>query len=230
MKSGVPQKFEGIRWPILAALFAFNEVIWYFALEMEFWLLLPLPSEVLWVVQSMSFHISLFGLLFLTKPSAIYSLTGLSRFEFYSIRPFIAIILVNVAFVLINGFISFYLLGTLSVSKQPSMLTAGSALVVAPVFEEFFYRKYIIDNLEGTSNRRFTYILSVVLFTLVHLLPNPLNLPRVIGALIGGVILGSVYMKYRSLVFNIILHVFYNALAFFAPLWLRLMFVDYAWF
>ena len=83
-----------------------------------------------------------------------------------------------------------------------------SVLIVAPIFEEIFFRYYIF----GGMLRKYSFLtalfLSSILFALIHI-ESPRN---IIPAFVFGIISAIVYFRTQRIIFSILLHFFTNAI------------------
>lgn len=92
------------------------------------------------------------------------------------------------------------------------MLTSGESLplrilfmvVIAPIIEEFTFRKYMIDRLHIYGQKR-AVVISSLLFALFHG-----NLSQFFYAFLLGLVFGVVYMKTARLRYSVALHMFIN--------------------
>ena len=90
------------------------------------------------------------------------------------------------------------------------LFTVYMAVFAAPVAEESVFRCCIIANRRGFLGF-FMLILSSTLFALVHL--QGLTPGAFCAYTVIGLALGSIYLKYRNLILNILVHAGYNGLA-----------------
>ena len=81
-----------------------------------------------------------------------------------------------------------------------------SILIIAPVFEELLFRKYLLIELLKKYPLKWSVILSSVLFSLIHL-PNYGNL---IPTFVFGIICCLIYLKTKNILYTIILHFLFN--------------------
>ncbi len=79
------------------------------------------------------------------------------------------------------------------------------AVLVAPVSEELFFRGFLTS--------RFGPIISSILFSIAHITYG--SIVQVVGVLVLGLILAHIYLRTRSIVSPILIHMLYNALAIF---------------
>ena len=84
--------------------------------------------------------------------------------------------------------------------------SAATALLIAPVFEELFFRKFLFQNLLLKTSFLTALLISSVLFSLIHW-ETPLNL---IPALIFGLISAIILYKTGNIFYSILLHFLYN--------------------
>jgi membrane protease YdiL (CAAX protease family) len=83
-----------------------------------------------------------------------------------------------------------------------------AAVLLAPLFEEVFFRGYIAGALRSAYGGVAAWLLSSLLFGLMHVEPS-----IVVTATFGGLVLGYYYLRYRSLVMVIMLHAMNNITA-----------------
>ena len=83
-----------------------------------------------------------------------------------------------------------------------------AAVLLAPLFEEVFFRGYIAGALRSAYGGVVAWLLSSLLFGLMHVEPS-----IVVTATFGGLVLGYYYLRYRSLVMVIMLHAMNNITA-----------------
>lgn len=80
-------------------------------------------------------------------------------------------------------------------------------LIIAPIFEELFFRKYLITNLLKENNRIITLIISSICFALIHF-ETPNNL---IPSFIFGIVSGLIFIKTKKIGYSILLHFISNS-------------------
>ena len=85
-----------------------------------------------------------------------------------------------------------------------------------PVFEELFFRGFLIGGLAGKYGQAKAVLVTTVLFALIHLNPT-----QVVSAFILGLVLGVLVVKTCNVGFCIVFHMLYNSLVFFLPLLLE---------
>ena len=83
-----------------------------------------------------------------------------------------------------------------------------SAVLLAPLFEEVIFRGYIAGLLRSAYGGMVAWLLSSLLFGVVHLIPSV-----ILTATVSGLVLGFYYLRYRSLMMVIILHAMNNLTA-----------------
>lgn len=95
---------------------------------------------------------------------------------------------------------------------QSSMGNGGwlllSAVLLAPVFEEIVFRGYIAGGLRRTYGGVVAWIVSALIFGVVHVTPSV-----AVTAFFSGLVLSFYYLRYRSLMLVILLHAMNNATA-----------------
>lgn len=94
-----------------------------------------------------------------------------------------------------------------------SMLGGGgwllvSAVLLAPIFEEVVFRGYIAGLLKSAYGGLVAWLLSSLIFGVVHFYPSV-----ILTATLSGLVLGFFYLRYRSLVMVILLHAMNNITA-----------------
>ncbi|MFD2552716.1 CPBP family intramembrane glutamic endopeptidase [Bizionia sediminis] len=85
-----------------------------------------------------------------------------------------------------------------------------SALLIAPIVEELFYRKFLLDKLLGKNKPILAITVSSICFSIMHI-ETPNNL---IPTFISGIILGTIYLKTKKIGYCIILHFIVNLIIF----------------
>lgn len=103
---------------------------------------------------------------------------------------------------------SWYFNAISDILKNPISAFIRIALI-APIFEEIFLRGIILEQLSKKNKAVKAIIVSSVLFGIMHF-----NITQGINAFFIGIILGTVYIKTRSLVPCIFLHFVNNFLSF----------------
>lgn len=81
-----------------------------------------------------------------------------------------------------------------------------STLLIAPIIEELFYRKFLLDKLLKKNKPIIAVVVSSVCFSLIHI-ETPNNL---IPAFTSGIILGIIYLKTKKIGYCIMLHFIVN--------------------
>ncbi len=84
-----------------------------------------------------------------------------------------------------------------------------SALIIAPIFEELFFRYFILNYLETQLKPRYAILVSALLFGAFHL-----NIRQFLFASVLGVVLGIVYNKTKDIRHSIFLHFVFNLVSF----------------
>jgi membrane protease YdiL (CAAX protease family) len=90
-----------------------------------------------------------------------------------------------------------------------SVWTLIMVVVIAPIFEEILFRGKLYNMLRISASPLTSVVLASLLFGAVHLEPI-----IAISGLPWGLLLGFVYLRSRSIIAPIILHMFNNALAY----------------
>lgn len=81
-----------------------------------------------------------------------------------------------------------------------------SSLVVAPIFEEIIFRKYLLGNLLKENSVQKAILFSSICFSLFHF-PNFRNL---LPTFIFGVIAGYIYVKTKNITYTLVFHFVVN--------------------
>lgn len=81
-------------------------------------------------------------------------------------------------------------------------------LIISPIFEELFFRKYLISRLLNENSKKISLIVSSICFSLIHF-ETPNNL---IPAFIFGIISGLIFIKTNKIGYSILLHLICNSL------------------
>lgn len=91
-----------------------------------------------------------------------------------------------------------------------SLIISGTLIIaIAPIFEELFFRGFLLRSLSDKMGIFYGSILAALIFSLLHLQPGSL-----IPLFILGLIINSLVIKSKSIVPAIAFHVFNNAVAF----------------
>ncbi|WP_424493748.1 lysostaphin resistance A-like protein [Salinimicrobium sp. GXAS 041] len=85
--------------------------------------------------------------------------------------------------------------------------TSITALFIAPVLEETFFRKFLLRKLLQENGFLMALFTTSLLFSLIHW-ETPLNL---IPAFLFGIISGIIYLKTGRIIYSMLLHFLYNA-------------------
>ena len=84
-------------------------------------------------------------------------------------------------------------------------------LVIGPG-EEFFWRGFLQRHFQDRLGKWRGFILGTVIYTAVHVLTG--NLMLIVAALVAGLFWGWMYMKYNSMVMNIVSHTIWDIFVF----------------
>jgi membrane protease YdiL (CAAX protease family) len=90
----------------------------------------------------------------------------------------------------------------------------AALVLVAPVVEELFYRGIILRGLLRRYSRRNALLLSSLIFGAAHL-----NLYQFVGAGLAGLLLGWLYIRFRSTLPGMFFHAIYNAAFLLTAVW-----------
>lgn len=89
-----------------------------------------------------------------------------------------------------------------------SILNITSIIILAPIIEELFYRRFLLEKLVQKNGRVISLIVSSLCFSIIHLeRPNSL-----IPTFIVGIILGLIYLTTKKIIYPIILHFIFNVI------------------
>src|SRR6056297_309137 len=81
-------------------------------------------------------------------------------------------------------------------------------LIVIGPGEELLWRGYIQGTFSASLGKAKGFIVGVLLYTLIHVATG--NLILILAALVGGLFWGWMYMKYRSMLMNIVSHIVWD--------------------
>lgn len=97
---------------------------------------------------------------------------------------------------------------------RDSVFSAANACVFSPTIEEFFFRRFILGRLRNIFGLRFGLYISSILFCAAHYQywAISLDLSRLGGLLLLGLVLGAVYIESDRLVYPVLFHCGINAL------------------
>jgi len=84
-------------------------------------------------------------------------------------------------------------------------------LVIGPG-EELFWRGFFQERAGATTSRRYGFVLATLLYTAVHLASG--NIMLILAAAVCGVFWGWLYLRFRSVVLNIVSHTFWDLMVF----------------
>lgn len=82
-----------------------------------------------------------------------------------------------------------------------------AALLLAPLLEEFIFRKILLDLLLDRYKKTKAIVIATLIFAVIHVKPQPMLLALVIGWYFS-----ILYIRHKNLAFTILLHAFTNAL------------------
>lgn len=94
--------------------------------------------------------------------------------------------------------------------NQNVYLSFLTTVIVAPIVEEIIMRGIILEGLLKKYSPFIAIVSSSLIFGIAHF-----NIPQLISAFLGGMILGAVYFKTRSLILTIVGHACNNIMNFF---------------
>ena len=80
-------------------------------------------------------------------------------------------------------------------------------LIIGPG-EELLWRGYVQGNLSASLGKQKGFIIGVLIYTLIHIATG--NFILIMAALVGGIFWGWMYMKYNSLLMNIVSHIIWD--------------------
>ena len=96
-----------------------------------------------------------------------------------------------------------------TVEQQSGFWAIITAVVFAPVFEEFIFRGVILEAMLRRYRRSVSVVVTSLLFAIVHFEPSVM-----FTAFVSGLVLGTVYLHTSSIFSTIILHAINNAIAY----------------
>lgn len=125
----------------------------------------------------------------------------------------IGIVIINRPFWDINKIVFFIKEKTILIDNSPFegfnaqfFVNIITYLIVAPITEELFFRKYIFTSILKNNSFTVSAVFSSVLFSLLHL-PDYTNL---IPTFILGFISCIIYFRTKNILYSILIHFFYN--------------------
>lgn len=89
---------------------------------------------------------------------------------------------------------------------ERSLYDYFSIMLISPVIEELFFRKFLLDKLLEKNTVRTALLISSLCFSIIHL--ETIN--NIIPTFISGIILGFIYLKTKKLGYSIVLHFLFN--------------------
>ena len=100
--------------------------------------------------------------------------------------------------------------------SQATGLTAAALLLAfvffAPIVEEIIFRGIVLESLAKVTSGAIAVVVSAVIFAGIHWAGG---VGQIISTFIGGLILGWLYLRTRSIVPSSVAHIIYNAVAFY---------------
>ncbi len=96
----------------------------------------------------------------------------------------------------------------LMIDQEAMFFEIISVLLVAPIVEELFYRKFLLEKLAENYSIIISLIVSSFCFSIIHI-ETPNNL---FPAFISGIVLGIIFLKTRKIAYSITLHFLFNLL------------------
>jgi membrane protease YdiL (CAAX protease family) len=84
-------------------------------------------------------------------------------------------------------------------------------LIIGPG-EELLWRGYVQGTLSASLGKQKGFIIGVLIYTLIHIATG--NFILIMAALVGGLFWGWMYMKYNSLLMNIVSHIVWDIVIF----------------
>ncbi|WP_055435537.1 CPBP family intramembrane glutamic endopeptidase [Lacinutrix algicola] len=87
-----------------------------------------------------------------------------------------------------------------------SIFNIISLIIIAPIIEELFYRKFLLEKLAQKNGKLVSLLISSLCFSIIHI-ETPNNL---IPSFIVGMILGLIYLKTQKIGYSIVLHFIFN--------------------
>lgn len=106
----------------------------------------------------------------------------------------------------VNGFIDFPKTNY-SIDKTDLIYQISTVVLIAPILEEFFFRKFLISKLLKKHNALTSLLISSFCFAIIHI-ETPYNL---IPSLIFGILSGLIYQKTRKVFYSIFFHILMNS-------------------
>lgn len=211
------------------------KAILYTVLWVVFWAIIQLILlfPCMYVEQLQDYFIYLFGIIkivsavgsflliyyFVWKPKPMFNFSkALDRKNYrpkiYFFLPLIAVGLFFVSkplwdFKLIVNFyngISIVERPFIEIDKADLFFEVISVLLVAPIIEELFYRKFLLEKLSKRYKSNVSLFVSSFCFSIIHI-ETPNNL---VPVFIAGIVFGLIYLKTKKIGYSITLHFLFN--------------------
>lgn len=171
---------------------------------------------LLWILSSVASYLLVFYYFWKPRPdySKVFNLNGLN----YNFIPYLLLVVIGLGligqpFVDFNDILDYYFKSEI---KPHNNKFAGfnlyfiyfriSTLLIAPIFEELFFRKFLFSKLLEKNNLWYAIITSSICFSAIHF-EQPSNL---IPTFIYGVIACLIYYKTKNILYLVITHFLYN--------------------
>lgn len=120
-------------------------------------------------------------------------------------QTILSIVAMNIGRLILEHIGNFEAQNGLSISSYNLLIL----LIIAPIFEELFFRKSFIDKCMGDGQNRWLIILlSAIAFAIPHLFSQ--GILQVLYALVLGIIWGTVYIRYNNIFYSMLLHFLSN--------------------
>ncbi len=166
----------------------------YLILIITLWVL-GIDKSLIWATIFLSLFQLLFSILKLHKKEIIYHKN--SYFPYLLLGVSISTIYNMIILGLGKGFIP--------TEKVNILLVIISSGIIGPIFEEVIFRYVLINKLKNFNSTKTTILLSAIIFGLFH---N--NLITVIYAIVIGIVNALLYIKKKSLLPSILVHISAN--------------------
>ena len=102
---------------------------------------------------------------------------------------------------------------SLAALRQSPTTTFIQVCLIAPIVEELLMRHYVLKGIKNKHGVAIALIVSTLLFSVLHF-----NFMQTLSAVVGGLIIGMLYIKTDSLFCCILTHALYNSISYFTQI------------
>lgn len=179
-------------------------------------LLADIPNEAIKFIYTLIMSMLFYGcILALFKKEFCYEDTE-NVHEKITIKMGIYTVILGIGYALFACIIAFFInkfINTSNLTKEMGSITSSISLaiiyvcIIGPFCEEFVMRGIVLGGLLKKYSPKVSILISAVLFALMHM-----NEAQFFTAFIMGLLLGAVYVKYKSLILCMIIHCVNNSI------------------